>query len=310
METKVNYAIVGLFVIVVTAIAFIILLWLSVGVSKKTYTPYLVYIQESVSGLSLDSPVKYNGVEVGKVKEIHLRKDNPEQVIVLLDIEQGTPITTDTFAELDAQSLTGIAYLELSGGKPGSPPLKATDDQEYPVIQSKPSLMFRVDAAISRVTVNADEVAQSIKKLLNKENLDAFQTILQNLKAVSLELGKNAQKFDLIINDSQKTFANTAKASEKFTGTLGKIDTAADSFTVMVKDFTRIGQESRTTFENTSVALKNLNDDLIPQVTDVVGDIQAMTENLKQLSQQLEQNPSVIIRGRTPSPPGPGERAS
>ena len=167
METKVNYAIVGLFVIVVTAIAFIILLWLSVGVSKKTYTPYLVYIQESVSGLSLDSPVKYNGVEVGKVKEIHLRKDNPEQVIVLLDIEQGTPITTDTFAELDAQSLTGIAYLELSGGKPGSPPLKATDDQEYPVIQSKPSLMFRVDAAISRVTVNADEVAQSIKKLLN-----------------------------------------------------------------------------------------------------------------------------------------------
>ena len=92
-------------------------LWLASGGSfRQAYDVYRAYSDESVSGLNLNAPVKYNGVEVGKVQEIRLDPANPERVNLLFAIERGTPIKVDTVAVLKTQGLTGIAYVELSGG--------------------------------------------------------------------------------------------------------------------------------------------------------------------------------------------------
>jgi len=60
---------------------------------------------------------------VGKVQNIKLDPENPQQVQLLFAIEHGTPIKQDTLAVLKSQGLTGIAYVELSGGAPSAPPL-------------------------------------------------------------------------------------------------------------------------------------------------------------------------------------------
>ena len=95
------------------------MLWLSSGGAyRKAYDTYQAYMSESVSGLSLDAPVRYRGVEVGRVRKIALAPENIEQVQLTLDIERGTPVKEDTVAVLRVQGLTGIAYVELSGGQP------------------------------------------------------------------------------------------------------------------------------------------------------------------------------------------------
>ena len=98
METKGYYAAVGFFVIVFLSIGLIIGLWLSVGVSTKSYNYYRIYIKESVAGLSVSAPVKYNGVDVGTVKKMALNPQNPNQVEILVAVEENTPITTATRA--------------------------------------------------------------------------------------------------------------------------------------------------------------------------------------------------------------------
>ncbi|MCL4315301.1 MAG: MlaD family protein, partial [Gammaproteobacteria bacterium] len=80
MEEKVNFAVVGVFVLVLGAALIGSVLWLSSGNSyRKDYDVYRTYMQESVSGLSLDAPVRYHGVEVGRVREIALAPENVEQ---------------------------------------------------------------------------------------------------------------------------------------------------------------------------------------------------------------------------------------
>ena len=109
METKVNYAFVGAFVLVLGAALVAGVLWLATGgMMQKKYAPYLAVENESVAGLNLNAPVKYNGVDVGKVEVIRLDPHNPERVILLFAIERGTPIKTDTVAILKTQGLTGI----------------------------------------------------------------------------------------------------------------------------------------------------------------------------------------------------------
>ena len=73
METKVNYAAVGAFVVLLGAVLIASVLWLaSGGAWQKKFDLYLAIEDESVAGLNLNAPVKYNGVDVGKVQQIQL----------------------------------------------------------------------------------------------------------------------------------------------------------------------------------------------------------------------------------------------
>jgi len=122
VDDKVNYALVGIFVLGLGAALVVAVLWLAAGIdTQKKYEPYQSVIKESVAGLSIAAPVKYMGVDVGKVSEIAIDPQNSRQVRVKFLIERGTPIKQDTEAVMKSQGLTGIAYIELSGGSVGAP---------------------------------------------------------------------------------------------------------------------------------------------------------------------------------------------
>src|SRR5436190_274322 len=107
METKVNYTMVGAFVIILTAIIILIIIWLSSGLSSKPYTIYKVYMHEAVNGLNQGAAVEFNGVNVGSVYKIRINKDNPQIVELLLKVRKDAPVTAGTRAKLDLRSLTG-----------------------------------------------------------------------------------------------------------------------------------------------------------------------------------------------------------
>ena len=113
METKVRYVVVGTFVVLLGAVSVGIFLWLTRGVERTLYDRYHAYFRESVSGLGPNAPVKYRGVDVGRVKEIGINTNNVEEVRLALDIARGTPVKADTVATLKLQGLTGLAFLDL-----------------------------------------------------------------------------------------------------------------------------------------------------------------------------------------------------
>ena len=103
-----NYTLVGAFVLVLGAALIGVVLWIASGGSvQRKYDLYLAIEEESVAGLNLNAPVKYNGVEVGKVKDIKLDPADPKRVRLMFAIERGTPVRQDTVAVLKTQGLTG-----------------------------------------------------------------------------------------------------------------------------------------------------------------------------------------------------------
>ncbi|MBP8120458.1 MAG: MCE family protein, partial [Burkholderiales bacterium] len=96
-----NYAVVGAFVLALGAVLVAGILWIaSGGAFQKKYDHYLAIMEESVSGLNLNAPVKYNGVEVGKVRSIALDPVKPQNVRLVFAIERGSPIKQNTLAVL------------------------------------------------------------------------------------------------------------------------------------------------------------------------------------------------------------------
>ena len=186
METKVNYAAVGLFVIVLVAALVATILWIaSGGALQKHYDHYLAIEEESVAGLNLNAAVKFNGVDVGKVHDIRLDPADPNKVTLEFAIERGTPIKTDTVAVLKTQGLTGIAYVELSGSTAAAPPLRAAPGERYPVIRTTPSLAARLENVLSTALAKLDTTSNNINALLSAENLESVKSTLANLSAVT-----------------------------------------------------------------------------------------------------------------------------
>lgn len=247
MEEKVNFAVVGLFVLVLSAALIGAVLWLSSGRSYgTTYDTYQIYMKESVAGLNLNAPVLYRGVEVGRVRKIALAPGNVEEVQVTLAIKSGTPIKVDTVAVLQTQGLTGIAYVDLTGGGRNSQALQARDGEPYPVISTGPSLMVRLDASLI---------------------------------------------------DASRTLKNAARLSEELPLLVKRIHRSADVFDSMSNDLARAGTSASTKFTN----------ETLPEVHRLVTDLRDVTDSLRRVGDQLEQNPSILLYGKPSEKRGPGE---
>ena len=99
---------------------------------------YRIHFPDSVSGLAVGDPVKFRGVDVGTVKSMIVDPDNSRLVMVDVRLRKETPVKTDTRASLQLKGITGVVYIELSGGDPKAQTLLAiTPEGKIPEIPSE-----------------------------------------------------------------------------------------------------------------------------------------------------------------------------
>ncbi|HLB43206.1 MAG TPA: MlaD family protein [Gammaproteobacteria bacterium] len=218
MDTKFNYFIVGFFVLFFTCVLIVWGAWIFSTGKGKSYTPYLVYMNESVSGLNANGPVKYNGVDVGYVAHIGIDKQNPKRVRLVLNIEKGTPITSGTTATMMTQGLTGIGYVGLKMLDPNKGPLIKLPGEEYPIINSAPSLFFRLDSSLTKLINSAENISNKVNDLLTPENRKAVSNIISNLDHITANISKqDLNKLDVILD-------NAAMGSEDLAAVMAQLN--------------------------------------------------------------------------------------
>lgn len=308
METKVNFAVVGAFVLLLGTVLVAGVLWLaSGGAFQKKYDVYQAVEEESVAGLNLNAPVKYNGVDVGKVTEIRLDSGSPERVILLFAIERGTPIREDTVAVLKTQGLTGIAYVELSGGAKDSPPLRAAADARYPVIRTKPSLGARLENVLTTVLAKLDSTSSSINALLSDENKAAFKSALADLASVAHTIAARKNEIDASITHAARTLENTSRTTAQLDPMIDRIQRSAEAVEKMGDEVARTSASAGKTVNSIGADVKRFTAETMPELERLLGELNALSVSLRRLTEQTERNPSGLLFGRKPLPEGPGE---
>ncbi|APF03681.1 TPA: MlaD family protein [Legionella pneumophila] len=307
MESKTNYTIVGLVVLILTAGLLSAGLWLSVGFNQKEYTSYTVYLKESVSGLSIESPVKFNGVQVGYVKEIKLNKNDPRQVELLLNIEKSTPITTSTSATLISQGITGVTYVGLSAGSSDLTPLRKMPGEPYPVIPSKPSLLNQLDAVLKEVAENVGAVSEKAQLIFNEENADNVRKSLANIERITEIIADNGQSINSSLTNFDVFIANMAKASKQFPQLIKDLKTGISKFKSLADNMSAAGKDVSKTMIAGKNTIDQISQQAIPPAVILLRRLNAISANLEKVSNEMRQNPSVIIRGTKAPKLGPGE---
>lgn len=308
MDTKVNFAVVGVFVLVLGTALIGGVLWLtSAKYYGQSHDTFLCFVQESVAGLNPNAPVKYRGVDVGFVRRISLNPANVEEVQLTLAILRGTPVKEDTIAVLQTQGLTGIAYVELTAGRKDSPLLQARPGENYPVIRSGPSLMTRLDTAVTTLLANLTRATDTFNTLLNADNRRAVSATLADLETLSRTLAARAPAIDASLAATARTMDNAARFTAELPGLVKRVERSADSFDRMAEAVQQAGANATQTLDATRSDLQRFTVESLPEVRELVADLRNLTGALTRFGDELDRDPSVLFWGRPPAKRGPGE---
>lgn len=307
MEKKINYAMVGLFIIILGAAWLAISLWLALGDFATQYTTYRVYMNESVSGLYLDAPVKYRGVEIGKVRNIDLNPDVPGQVRLRLDIRSDVPIKEDTIAVLTVQGLTGIAFVDLTGGSLDSPPLKAHGDEPYPVIQSGPSFFKRLDTQGTELITNLNILFDNLAKLMETGGKKSLREILQNASEITGAIARRREDLEQGISSAALLLQNMAAASKRLDALLAQLDRTAGSLEHMANSTAAASDSINTYVSSSGLGVQQFSRQTLPELGALISELRRLADTLQAVGRKFEDDPRVLLYGRDLVRPGPGE---
>ena len=320
MEPRVNYVVVGAFVAVLGAAVLAVVLWLGKFDYRGVYDRYYVYMQESVAGLSVDSAVKYRGVDVGIVKDIVLNPENPEEVRLTLDILHATPVKTDTVALLEMQGLTGLARVNLNGGSREAPTLEAAPGQKYPVIKAGPSLLFRLDMAISRLLseegltkllANLNILSQNATAVVDEDNRASLRQILKDLSELTQTLAARSGGVDKGVRSASQAAENLAAMTEtmnkQMPALLERVNKSAVALQTMTEELAHTGRVVRSAVQESSPDIEQFTRQTLSETGALVTELRALTGTLQRVARQLEQEPSSLVLGTKTPQRGPGE---
>jgi len=294
MESKINYTLVGLFVVLLLAGLISFAYWLGKYGGQQEYNYYHVYMSESVAGLSNDSSVKYRGVDVGTVVHIGLNPKNSEQVELLLKIELNTPVKTDTTATLKSFGLTGLTYVELEGvGGPDTPLLMSSEDQ-IPSIPARPSTFARIDESMGILTTKVALALDKFSQLLSEQNLDNVSSTLSEIKILAKDMREQKESFQSLVD-------NGVIMEKRVTEAFKKIEVASISVTKMADSLKK----------NSTTVSRNMSQDLqlsMESFNQLLSELDILARYLQRTTQSFEASPSDLLFKRSQPKPGPGEK--
>jgi ABC-type transporter Mla subunit MlaD len=312
MSTPANYFKIGIFVLAGFFILAGTLIFLGVGNMFRPRIYFETYVDGTVQGVDLGSPVKFRGVQIGRISKIdfcfNVYGPQPEAGrldYVYLEMEVDVQVFRGMFQEdvspivgkaveqglrvkLQPQGVTGLNFAELN---------YVTDPAQFPPLEIwwTPQHYY-IPSAPGTLT----SIVESLDKLM-----DAFS---------GLELGPTLKEADLAL----KTFNTTL---EKFSGDVDKMELAkvsADLQSVLTELKTKVeklpveqlsedGTKMMQSLTSAAGEMQTLVDALqtnpllnADAVGTIIGDFQATAENFRVLSENLREHPSQLLFGQPP----------
>ncbi|MGQ0664549.1 MAG: MlaD family protein [Pseudomonadota bacterium] len=258
METRASYLLVGVFMLTLMAGLFGFVLWLAKASIRDDHTYYYIYFRDSVSGLQEGSAVRLRGVPVGTVADIAIDRDNVELIQVTVALKAGTPIKTDTVASLQLQGITGLSFVQLTGGTQAAPVLEPRPGKRRAVIAARPSALEQVFESAPEILTQIMTLAARGNELLSDHNQKNIADILSHLGTFTGALARSSGGIEAIVAEAAVTV-----------GTLGEVahslDGLARDLKVLTKaiggDATRVADGAERTLAEFGGAARTIETD-------------------------------------------------
>jgi phospholipid/cholesterol/gamma-HCH transport system substrate-binding protein len=296
MENRAHALIAGFFTLALLAAAIAVALWFNRD--REENVPYQLATKQSVPGLNPQAPVRYRGLDVGRVADISFDPQVPGQLLIRLSVDPDTPITKSTYATLAYQGVTGIAYVQLNDD--GTNPVRLpTSEENVARIEMRPNLLDTLENKGVAILTQAEELTQRFNSLLNPDNqkaiLGAFESVSKaatELEAIPKQLKPTLDRLPELTAEAQQTLASIGKLSKDIDALTRQLQAAGGPVEKISEAAERVGDVANT-IEREAVPLAR--------------DVRSSLRTLDRAMDRISERPQSLLFGSPKATPGPGE---
>ena len=300
MERDARYAAVAMFALAAMAAAFFFVWWYSGQGDRRSYERYEIYFDGSVSGLSQGSPVRYLGVDVGRVRSLLVDRRDPGRVKVVAEVDTETPLSGATLARLGLLGLTGLLYIDLQLDPAADPRRPLEPGQQYPVIRSRkgdieafverlPDLIGRVGGVLTR-----------IETLLGDDNLAAIGESLQEVRAASKDLPQLTGNAAALATELRATSAEATALMQRLNAmagdSQGELGATLAGMRSASERLARTAESLERIVAGNEASLSGLAGDGAAEMQQLLFELREASTEVRALARELRERPSSLLR--------------
>ncbi|MDO9205306.1 MlaD family protein [Methylotenera sp.] len=309
MENRAYAIAVGIFTLVL-GIGLVFAYWWISG-SQQARTAYTVSSQLPVTGLSPEAAVKFRGVDVGKVIDISIDPSSQTTVMINIAVAQNLKLTSEAYAELRRQGLTGLAYIDLNDESINLTALPAGS-----IIPLRPTLVDELMSKGSELTAqletllrNSSQFTASANQFLTKIDIQKLNKTIENFEKASEKALPAIDSATNMFNNANKMVSD--KNQVQLAQTLESMQQTFDATKPLIDELSLTAKKFHHTtdqFEiSTNQVANTLSNETLPQLHALTQNMNRSTIHFNQLIDVLQDNPQSILFGKPALPAGPGE---
>ncbi|RZA15720.1 MAG: MCE family protein [Lysobacteraceae bacterium] len=299
METRANYVLIGAFTILATVCLLLFALWAAKYSSDRNWREYMVVFTEPVTGLTEGGSVQYNGISVGTVDRLSLAPDDARRVVALLKLKADAPVKVDTRAKLSQQGITGVPFIQLTGGSPTAAVLQPGPNDEIPIIRTEPSALQNIADTANRLVARMDE-------LLSEQNIARISGTLENLEQATGSIAGQKDDIAKLIVNAREVTDNLKLASSNANGAIEGFDrnlvdrlpALMDKLDAAVAKIDSAAGNADALIAENRPAVQSFANDGLAQLGPTLSELRRLVRDLRNLSDRLEDRPARFILGR------------
>jgi phospholipid/cholesterol/gamma-HCH transport system substrate-binding protein len=315
LENKSHALAAGVFVVIMAVLLVLLATWLTRDAGDRDR--YEISTRETVTGLQEQAPVRYRGVDVGKVTAITFDPKSQGNVLVQLDIERGAPVTRETFATLGFQGVTGLAFVQLDdSGQPA--PLLVPNDEVPPRIPLKPGLLSKLTAKGEVILDQVEQITVRMNQMLADPNQKRIASALDNVGEAAASVSKLSNNFNTImeaqfgprevnipklVKSTEQAVSSLRATSDEARAALGEVGKTAARLNSKDGPIDRLAEGT----EALSHAADSFNSATLPRINRATEDTSRAVRQLSRTVNNINDNPQSLIFGSGRTSPGPGE---
>jgi phospholipid/cholesterol/gamma-HCH transport system substrate-binding protein len=259
------------------------------GEETKEYRVNLDY----VGGITKGSLVKFNGYNVGQVKEILLPSEENPKLQLVIAVDKDTPVRKNSVAYITSIGIMAEMHVEISAGDPTAPvlpPGSLIPGKEVPTLT-------RMSESMGELTEQMEALAQSVNDLFNEQNRARIAGILEGVETVvtrgQTPMLKTVEAMAQLTNDMKNISKNLDAITDTTGGKLVNVMENMETTTANAAKLVQELNESMKVFQTTVLA-NNQN------LVEIMENFQSVSQNFEAFSKSIKQQPWLLIRKSAP----------
>lgn len=299
MERDAHYVAVGAFILLVVAMAIGFLLWYTDANDGREYELYEIYFTGSVSGLDRGSPVRFLGVDVGRVRRLGIDPSNATRVHVVVEVDKTAPISAATRASLGLQGVTGLLYVNLKEASDVDRSLPLAQGDQYPVIEAVESDFDAFLASLPEMMGRANTLLERISRVVSDENLTGIADTIKGMRDTMSTMPQTAKDVQSLVAELRSTVVEIHGASESLRGMTNDARPEVQSALVRMNDVANNLADASKRIDSfaqkSEVQLGNFTEQGLFELERLMRETRQAAREFRDLSRSLQENPSQIL---------------